>query len=96
MRKRVKSLSPDEDDPVKSTRFEECAKMNLNITMKDKVAEQINDRVVLPEDDDTVKYSMRADGTSFAYKTSYGEQIDDLIAKMGFLDLPTNQLMKEF
>jgi len=38
MRKRVKSLSPDQDDPVTSGTFEESAKMNLNIDIKDNEA----------------------------------------------------------
>jgi len=39
---------------------------------------------------------MRADGTSFAYKNAYGQQIDHLIAQMGLLDLPTTQIMHDF
>jgi len=39
----------------------------------------MNDRIILP-DDDTFKHSMRADGTSFAYQNTHGQQIDDLIS----------------
>ena len=70
--------------------------MNLAISTRDKEALQINDRVVLPEDGDTQKYSMRADGTSFAYKSIYGEEIDHLISRMGVLELPVAELMEDF
>ena len=49
--------------------------MNLNIKSTEKVGEQINDRLILPDDEDTTKYSRRADGTSFSYKNNYGEEL---------------------
>ena len=69
--------------------------MNLNVKSKEKVAEQINDRLILPDDEDTAKYSRRADGTSFSYKNNYGEELDHLISRMGLIDPLAGNLYKD-
>jgi hypothetical protein len=69
--------------------------MSLDIRAKEKVGEQINDRLILPDDKDTAKHSRRADGTSFSYRNHYGEELDHLVSQLGLIEASSGDVSSD-